>query len=131
VAVQGSSERMANSRSPWRRLGRLPAVAVVGAFFLMALLTALVLDDTAQDVAGSGLVVALITYCIARPHSGLDVFCFAAAPAATGTILHDIAGTPRWIGLLLIPLSLLMVWEADRTGPAEPRIRTVRGPTRS
>jgi hypothetical protein len=105
---------MRRFQDDWRRFGQLPALAMVSAFFVLTLLATLVLDDPATTAVGLALFAPLVLYCFARRRGGWDVFASAAIPGATATLLHDIVGTPRWIGALLIPVALLFVWHEDR-----------------
>jgi hypothetical protein len=89
-------------------------VVLVGSFFALALLAALLFEESVATGIGIGLLAVLVLYCFARQRGGLDVFLFAAFPGAAATLLHDIAGTPRWIGALLVPVSLLLIWSEDR-----------------
>jgi hypothetical protein len=104
---------MSRLRTLWTQLGELPALWAVAGFFALALLSHLVLSGAADAVAITALTGALILYCVARPSGGVEVFGFAVAPPAVGTLLHDIAGAPRWLGLLLIPVSLLLARGVD------------------
>jgi Zn-dependent protease len=97
----------------WRRLGRLPALPIVAGFFALAILAGLVLGD-ASPYVGVALFAMFIVYCVARPAGGMDVFTAAALPGAVATLLHEVAGTPRWLGALLIPFALVMARSADR-----------------
>jgi hypothetical protein len=98
----------------WLRVGAIPALGVVGSFFGLVLLAALVLEGSTAAWVGGTLFAFLVVYCLARPRGGWDVFATAAAPGAASTLLHDIAGTPRWLGLFLIPVALLLAWGEDR-----------------
>ena len=119
----------------WRRFGQLPAVAVVGAYFAVAVVAAFVLEYAVAVavVVGVGVVVAL--YCVARPCDGREVFGAATFPPAIGTLFHELVGTSRWWVLVaLMPFSLLLVWNVDSAksssgptdGPDEdqPRVAT-------
>jgi hypothetical protein len=110
---------MRRIRDDWRRFGQPPALPVVGSLYALALLAALVLDEPVTMAAGIALLAVLVLYCVARPRGGLDVFAITAAPGAAATLLHDIAGTPRWIGVFLIPVALYFVWAEDRDARRE------------
>jgi hypothetical protein len=105
---------MGELRRRWQQFGRVPALILVGSFFAVGIVAALLFEESAATAIGIGLFAVLILYCVARPRGGLDVFLIAAFPGAAATLLHDIAGTPRWIGALLIPISLLVIWADDR-----------------
>jgi len=96
-----------------RRFGRLPGLAVVVPFFVLLILAALVSSGTATVVMACVLLAVLLVYCVARRRRGLDVFCSSAVPGAVSTLLHDLAGTPSWIGFVLIPVALVLVWGID------------------
>ena len=96
----------------WRRFGRLPAAPVVGVYFTVALAMALALGDAATWV-GVGLTALFVLYCVARPAEGVNVFFIAAAPGALATLAHDIVGTPRWLGVVLVPFALLALHRID------------------
>lgn len=96
----------------WRRFGRLPAAPVVGTFFALLLAARLALGDAVAWITGP-LVALLVLYCVARPAGGLNVFLISASPGALATPLHDIAGTPRWLGVLVIPFALLALHGVD------------------
>lgn len=106
------------------RVGSLPAVWVLLAFYVLAgALAATVSDDTFEWA--SWIVVALLaTYCITRRADGWNVFLIAAAPNALAALLHRAVGAPIWLGFLLIPVALLLV----RTYDQPSRIHETPGP---
>jgi hypothetical protein len=107
----------------WRRFGETSAVAAVASLFALLAVAALALalDDSATTGVAVGLFAVFVLYCLARPSGRREVFASATVPGAASTLLHDIAGTPRWIGFALIPLALFVAWDADReAGPREP-----------
>lgn len=82
--------------------------------FALLAVAALTLDDAKTTGVAVGLFAVLVLYCLARTSGRREVFASATVPGAASTLLHDIAGTPRWIGYALIPLALFMAWDADR-----------------
>jgi hypothetical protein len=100
----------------WWRFGALPAVAVLLSLFAVASLAGLMLDEPTTTAVCIGAVAALALYCFARPGGGWAVFSSAAAPGAASTLLHDIVGTPRWVGAFLIPIAVYLAWQEDREG---------------
>lgn len=50
----------------------------------------------------------------ARPARGWDVFFAAALLGAVGSLLHEVADTPRRLGAILMPVGLLPARSADR-----------------
>jgi hypothetical protein len=101
----------------WRRFGKLPATPFVAWYFALAILAGLTLGDDSTGV-GLALTAVFIAYCIARTARGLDLFLAAACPNAAATLLHDIAGTPRWLAAILIPAVLLYARSIDREAAA-------------
>jgi hypothetical protein len=101
-------------RDAWTRWGLLPAAVVVPAFFLVALALVLAFDDRVRAVGGLVLAAALVSYCVARPSGGWDLFWVVAIPNAAATIAHDVVGAPRWIGVVLVPFVLWEAWRMDR-----------------
>jgi hypothetical protein len=98
----------------WRRFGETSALAAVASLFALLAVATLALDDAATTGVAVALFAVFVLYCLARPSGRWAVFASATVPGAASTLLHDIAGTPRWIGYALIPLALFMAWDADR-----------------
>lgn len=96
----------------WRAFGRLPAAPFVAAYFALAILAGLTLRDAAAWI-GVALTAVLVAYCLARPAGGWDVFLAAALPGAVATLVHEVADTPRWLAVVLIPIALLLARSAD------------------
>jgi hypothetical protein len=63
---------------------------------------------------GSAALVVLILYCTAKRRGGLDVFLSGAIPGGVSGLSHDLFGTPRWLGLVLVPVALLMIASNER-----------------
>lgn len=112
----------ADSRDVARAFGRLPGLLVVGPFLVALGLISLISSGTATAVLACLPLGVLVVHCVARPRRGLDVFCSAAVPGVVATLLHDLAGTPTWIGWVLIPLALGLVAaiDADERAAAAP-----------
>jgi hypothetical protein len=104
-------------RGLWRRFGRLHAVGVLCVWF--ALVATVALGASPPDALLAAATALLVLYCIARRRGGWNVFWIAIAPHAISSLLHDIAGTPRWIAALLIPVALLVAWSDEREAVAQ------------
>jgi hypothetical protein len=106
----------------WWRFGEVRALPLISCVFALGLLLGLfnavgVRRDVAAWAVALALVAALIAfiaYCLARPRGGWTVFGTASMPGAASSLLHAITGAPRWIGVLLVPLALLLIWDEDR-----------------
>jgi hypothetical protein len=121
-------------RRVWDRLGRVPAVWIVGGFFSGLVLSVAVLPGGAAIAAGLALFAVVCAYSLARPRGGWDVVAAAALPSAGWRLAHDLLGAPDWIVYALIPVALWLAWTVDgeddqapafkRTGRARPRPRS-------
>jgi hypothetical protein len=100
--------------SAWRWFGRRPAVEMLGALYVLVLLTGVALGTSVAERVGVGFLAAFCLYCFARPRAGWEVYGLALLPGTTAWLLHVLTGAPRWIGLLLIPVSLWMARAEDR-----------------
>jgi uncharacterized membrane protein len=89
-------------------------VVALGALYATAIPYAFVDDDRAYAAFGLVAYGVFLVYCFARPRGGVSLFFIAAAPGATGTLLNDAFDLPRWIGLVLVPVSLWLAREEDR-----------------
>jgi hypothetical protein len=98
------------------RLGRVRASPVVAGEYAIGALAAVILSKSAATVVGVVVLVLLPLYCFARPHGGWSVWGAAVAPAAVGSIVSTF-GPPKWVGLFVIPIMLLMVWALDQDPP--------------
>jgi hypothetical protein len=105
-------------RRAWKRLGATSAVVAVLTLFGLWLVIGLTLDTQAAETIGVICLAVFVAYCVARPHSGVDVFLIAGIPGGTASMLHDWVHTPRWLGLVLVPLALLLARHEDRASPA-------------
>jgi hypothetical protein len=103
------------------RLGRVRALPVVVVEYAISILAVVILAKSAATVVGVVLLVLLTLYCFARPHGGWSVWGAAAAPAAVGSIVSTFGG-PRWVGLFVIPITLLMLGALDQDTPEEGRV---------
>jgi hypothetical protein len=101
----------------WRRFGRLPSVGVLSAVF--ALIGLAWLAAPARTALLASATTLLVLYCLARPRGGWDAFGSAILPGGVASLLHAVAGTPRWIGALLIPVALVVAWDDDRERAAQ------------
>jgi hypothetical protein len=99
----------------WSRAGSTPAFTAVGALFSVWVVVSQALDGDAAEVVGVVCFAVFVAYCVARPRGGFDVFLIACVPGATASLLHDLAHTPRWFGLVLVPLALVLAWHEDRS----------------
>src|SRR3954454_4581375 len=89
-------------RAAWRRLGALPAVLVVAAFYAI-LAAALLLRDRATTALALAVLALLALHCLARPRGGGELLAVTLAPTAIDRLLHDLAGAPEGAGLALVP----------------------------
>jgi hypothetical protein len=92
---------------------------MVGVFWAIAILAALLLNRSSALDVGLVLLGFLALYCIARPTHRWDVFGSACLPGVTANLLHDIAGAPRWVGVLLVPVALLVAAGVDSDGACD------------
>ena len=93
-------------------LGRVKALPVVVAEYV-GVVAAGILAKPVASAVGVVLLVLLTLYCFARPSGGWSVWGAAAAPAAVGSIASTCGG-PRWVGLFVIPITLVMLWALDQ-----------------
>jgi len=99
------------------RLGRLPAVLVGFALYGLTAAAVLLLSKGAGEGIGLGFLAVSVLYCFARPHGGEQVWGWLMLPTIVATLMK-IIDTPRWIGLLFIPVTLLGLWFEDRKTPS-------------
>lgn len=104
---------MQTLRAAWRRIGSAPALPVTVAFFALAVVAGLALDEA---IVGGVLFAALVTYCVARESNGSDLFWIISAPSALSMLAHDAFGTPRRLAAVLLPSVFWAAWRIDRNG---------------
>jgi hypothetical protein len=105
---------MRRARDLWNGFGRVPSLVAFVVFYGLAFPIGLLLDDPVGGTLGFVLFVLFIVYCVARPDNRLDVFLYAAAPGATGSLLHDLFGISRLWGLAAVPITIGALRDIDR-----------------
>jgi hypothetical protein len=103
---------------------RIPSAMVVAVFYAVLLASSLLLGRDAAEAVAVVMLVALIVHCALRRTQRLNVFFYAAAPGAAGTLLHDVTGASQRWGLLLIPFVLIGLAEIDRDERSAPTAAT-------
>jgi hypothetical protein len=109
-------------------LDGLPALYAVGGYFLVSLLTAVLLA-TVGDAVGAYVpfLVALglfIVHCARRPQGGWDVFGIGTGPGALVGILKQFVSLPGVVlgilGVVALAVSLFLAWAYDHQDADEP-----------
>jgi hypothetical protein len=101
----------------WWKFGALPAFQVTVAVYVLAVIDVVLFSKPVAEGVGVGLFAVSVLYCLARDRAGWEVFGLMNLPGAVGGILSSV-GAPPWIGLVLVPVSLLGLWAVDRQAEA-------------
>jgi hypothetical protein len=102
-------------RDAWHRLGEVSAVTAFVALFSLGGTAIVVFSDAVGATIVIALLIAYVAYCAARPHHRLGVLLYAGAPGAAGTIAHDLVGTSRLWGLLMVPIVVSALQDIDKS----------------
>ena len=103
----------------WRnRIGSLPAVAVVGGMYVVALL-ALALPRSTAETVWLACPLLVLGYCLLRRDRGNDIFWTAMSPGPISWLANLVFGVSRpLVGVPLALLSLFVIAFTEREGAA-------------